>query len=153
CLLVIVLVWAAFATYAPAHDARPAINHLFLILAIGGTAWLVCTLALFLEDLWLERYRVDVPDNRVARQVRTQVLVIRRLTVVAAVVIALGAALFTFPGAQAAGASLRASAGVVSIVAGLAAQSTLANVFAGMQLAFSGAIRVDDVVIVEGKWG
>jgi hypothetical protein len=46
-----------------------------------------------------------------------------------------------------------ASAGLVSIVAGLAAQSTLANVFAGMQIAFSDAVRVDDVVIVEGEWG
>ncbi|HEU4807669.1 MAG TPA: mechanosensitive ion channel domain-containing protein, partial [Homoserinimonas sp.] len=82
-----------------------------------------------------------------------QVLIIRRLTVVATVVIALGAILLTFPGASAAGASLLASAGLISLIAGLAAQSTLANVFAGMQLAFSDAIRVDDVVIVEGEWG
>ncbi|MFC3294620.1 hypothetical protein ACFOD2_00015 [Clavibacter michiganensis subsp. insidiosus] len=71
----------------------------------------------------------------------------------AIVVVAIGAILLTFPGARAAGASVLASAGLVSIVAGLAAQSTLANVFAGMQLAFSDAIRVDDVVIVETEWG
>src|SRR3712207_6783548 len=59
----------------------------------------------------------------------------------------------TFPGARAAGTSLFASAGVVSVIAGLAAQSTLANVFAGLQLAFTDAIRVDDVVVVEGEWG
>jgi hypothetical protein len=58
-----------------------------------------------------------------------------------------------FPQARAAGASLLASAGVVSIIGGLAAQSTLGNVIAGMQLAFSGAIRVDDVVIANGEWG
>jgi hypothetical protein len=120
---------------------------------IVAAAWLVCALAIFFEDLGLRRYRVDVADNRVARRVRTQVLIIRRLTVVAIVVVAIGAVLLTFPGARTAGASVLASAGLVSIVAGLAAQSTLANVFAGMQLAFSDAIRVDDVVIVETEWG
>jgi hypothetical protein len=69
------------------------------------------------------------------------------------VVIAVGGILLTFPGAQAVGTSVLASAGLVSIIAGLAAQSTLANVFAGMQIAFSDAVRVDDVVIVENEWG
>jgi hypothetical protein len=58
-----------------------------------------------------------------------------------------------FPEARAAGASLLASAGVISIIAGVAAQSTLGNVIAGVQLAYSGAIRVDDVVIAHGEWG
>jgi small-conductance mechanosensitive channel len=152
-LLVWVMFWVAFTLYAPEFRAQAAIAHLFLIVTIALSAWFACSLAIFFEDLWLHKYRVDVPDNRVARRVRTQVLIIRRLTVVTTVVIALGAILLTFPGASAAGASLLASAGLISIIAGLAAQSTLANVFAGMQLAFSGAIRVDDVVIVEGEWG
>ncbi len=41
----------------------------------------------------------------------------------------------------------------MSIIAGVAAQSTLGNVIAGVQLAFSGAIRVDDVVVADGQWG
>ena len=94
-----------------------------------------------------------MPDNRYARRVRTQVLILRRLTVVAAVVIGLGAILLTFPALQAAGASLLASAGIVGIIAGVAAQSSLANLFAGIQLAFSDAIRIDDVVVVEQQWG
>jgi hypothetical protein len=69
------------------------------------------------------------------------------------VVVALGAALLSFPGVRAVGASLLASAGLISVVAALAAQSTLANVFAGIQLAFSDAIRLDDVVIAEEEWG
>ena len=67
--------------------------------------------------------------------------------------VALGAALLSFPGVRAVGASLLASAGLISVVAALAAQSTLANVFAGIQLAFSDAIRLDDVVIAEEEWG
>ena len=121
--------------------------------SIGTVAWLVGALLLFLEDLGLQRYRTDVSDNRNARRLRTQVLVIRRLTVAVVVLVAVGAALLTFPGVRAVGASLLASAGLVSVVVGVAAQSTLANVFAGIQLAFSDAIRIDDVVVVDGQWG
>ncbi|QWT24793.1 mechanosensitive ion channel family protein [Subtercola sp. PAMC28395] len=129
------------------------LSHTALVATIAAGSWLVCALAIFLEDVGLARYRTDVPDNRHARRLRTQVLIIRRITVVAAVLVGLGAILLTFPGVSAAGASVLASAGLISIVAGLAAQSTLANVFAGVQLAFSDAIRVDDVVIVETEWG
>ena len=68
-------------------------------------------------------------------------------------VLTVAAMLLTFPTARAAGAGILASAGVISIVAGLAAQTSLANVFAGLQLAFTDAIRVDDVVVVEDAWG
>jgi small-conductance mechanosensitive channel len=121
--------------------------------AIGTGAWLLSAVLLFLEDLGLKRYRTDVRDNRTARRMRTQVLILRRLTVSVVVVVALGAALLSFPGVRAVGASLLASAGLISVVAALAAQSTLANVFAGVQLAFSDAIRLDDVVIAEEEWG
>ena len=68
-------------------------------------------------------------------------------------VLSAAAMLLTFPSARAAGASILASAGVISLVAGLAAQSALANVFAGLQIAFTDALRVDDVVVVEDEWG
>ena len=84
---------------------------------------------------------------------RTQISLLRRLAVVVIGVLAAAAMLLTFPSARAAGASILASAGVISIVAGLAAQTALANVFAGLQLAFTDAIRVDDVVVVEDEWG
>jgi small-conductance mechanosensitive channel len=151
--LLVVLVWVGFALSTPLPGAREVVDHVFLILAIASGAWFGAGLLTFFESMWLSRYRTDVRDNRVARRVRTQILILRRLTVALVVVIALAAILLTFPGARAAGASLLASAGLLSIVAGLAAQSTLANVFAGVQLAFSGAIRVDDVVIVEKEWG
>jgi small-conductance mechanosensitive channel len=154
-LLVIVLWIAVTISLPPEVDAawRSGIRHTFLILAIATGVWFAASLAVFVEDLGLARYRLDVPDNRYARKVRTQVLIIRRLTVVAAVVIGLGAILLTFPALQAAGASLLASAGVIGIIAGVAAQSSLANLFAGVQLAFSDAIRLDDVVVVEEQWG
>jgi small-conductance mechanosensitive channel len=129
------------------------IGLLVHLLMIGTGAWLVATILLFLEDLPLRRYRTDVPDNRLARRMRTQVLVLRRLTVAVVVVLALGAALLSFPGVKAVGASVLASAGIISVVAAVAAQSTLSNLFAGVQVAFSDAIRLDDVVVVEDEWG
>ncbi|WP_462203950.1 mechanosensitive ion channel family protein, partial [Frankia sp. CcWB3] len=120
---------------------------------IAGIAWCVTVLAFTFEDLALARYRVDVVDNRHARRVRTQVTLLRRVTVVIISIIAGASMLMTFPSVRVAGASIFASAGVVGIVAGLAAQTSLSNVFAGLQLAFTDAIRVDDVVVVEKEWG
>ncbi|MGA1835479.1 mechanosensitive ion channel domain-containing protein [Herbiconiux sp. 11R-BC] len=151
--LLVVFLWSAVSVTLPDGDWLPAVNQAFLIVTIAIGAWLLCALVLFLEDVALVRYTIDRPDNRIARRLRTQVLILRRLAMVVVVVLALGAILLTFPGAQAVGTSVLASAGLVSIIAGLAAQSTLGNVFAGMQIAFSDAVRVDDVVIVEGEWG
>jgi small-conductance mechanosensitive channel len=145
--------WIAVAISFPGAEWRPGVDHGFLIAVIATGAWLVCQLFLFLTDLGMRRYRVDVADNRLARRARTQLAVVRRLVVVIVIVIAMGVILFTFEGVRALGASVLASAGIASIVAGLAAQSVLANLFAGIQLAFSDAIRVDDVVVVEGEWG
>ena len=121
------------------------------ILAVCG--WLLAVLAFVAEDLTLARFRIDVTDNRRARRVRTQVSLLRRLAVAAIITLVIASMLLTLPGARQAGATILASAGVIGIVAGLAAQSSLSNLFAGLQLAFTDAIRVDDVVVVEGEWG
>ncbi|MET4583901.1 small-conductance mechanosensitive channel [Conyzicola nivalis] len=149
-LLVVIAVWVAISLTIP---GMAWVNHLFLILLIAVGAWFVGAIVGFAIELGMGRYRIDVPDNRVARRIQTQLAIVRRLAYAVIVIVAAGSILLTFPGVQAVGASVLASAGIVSIVAGLAAQSTLANVFAGVQLAFSDAIRVDDVVIAEGEWG
>lgn len=123
------------------------------ILAIVAAGWFVTSVILFLEDSGISRLRVDVTDNLVARRARTQVLVLRRLTIALASVVTFGAALLALPGVAAVGASVLASAGLISVVAALAAQSLLGNVFAGIQIAFGDSIRLDDVVIVEEEWG
>lgn len=157
-VLVVIAIWAALSLSVPdatweSSDWLGILGHALLIALIASVTWLVGTLAFVVEDAALSRYRMDVKDNRHARRVRTQVQLLRRITVAILVVVAAAAVLLTFPGVSAFGASLLASAGVLSIVAGLAAQSSLANVFAGLQLAFTDAIRVDDVVIVENEWG
>jgi small-conductance mechanosensitive channel len=153
-LLTVSALWVAVTLHPfPYEEWKSAIRHTFLIVDIAIAAWLVTTLLGFGLDSAMRRYRVDVPDNRVARRMQTQLAIVRRLSMVIIWLIALSSILLTFDGVQAVGASLLASAGVASIVAGLAAQSTLANVIAGLQLAFTDAIRVDDVVVVEEEWG
>jgi small-conductance mechanosensitive channel len=134
-------------------DGRRGIMHVLVILSIAAFAWLVAALVLVLEDFALSRWRTDVPDNLKRRRFKTQVVILRRVSVAAIVIITVGIILMTIPGIRALGASLLASTALISVVAALAAQSTLGNVFAGLQLAFSDAVRVDDVVVVEGEWG
>jgi small-conductance mechanosensitive channel len=130
----------------------PLVRGLGLAL-IATVGWLLAVAVYVASDVALARFDVDVVDNRHARRVRTQISLLRRLAVVLIGLLAAAGMLLTFPSARAAGASILASAGVISIVAGLAAQTALANVFAGLQLAFTDAIRVDDVVVVEEEWG
>src|SRR5690606_22377801 len=87
------------------------------------------------------------------RRRHTQLTILNRLALVVIGIVALGIVLFSFPEVRAVGTSLLASAGIVSVVAGLAAQSTLGNLIAGVQIAFTDSIRVGDVVVVEGQWG
>lgn len=153
-LMAVVLGWLAITLTVPMHGTVLAVfNHVALILVILSTTWSVGAALLFGADLGLARYAEDGSDGWQARRARTQVVVIRRLIGAAMVIIGIAAALLTIPGIAAVGGTLLASAGFLSVVAGLAAQSTLSNVFAGMQLAFSGAIRLQDIVVVNGEWG
>ena len=135
------------------EDTRATVDLVANVTVILLAGWFLGAVVSFLVDVLIARYRTDVADNRTARRVRTQALVVRRVGLAAIVVITIASALLVFPQVRGVGASLLASAGVVSIIAGVAAQSTLGNVIAGVQLAFSQAIRVDDVVIANGEWG
>jgi len=135
--------------------ARPgaAIDHGLLIVLISATAWLLYRCTYVFEDVVLARLRVDVADNLRARRVKTQLQVFRRLVGAVVVVLAVGGILLSFGEVRVAGASLLASAGVVGVVLGLAAKPVTTNFLAGIQIAISQPIRVDDVVVVEGHWG
>jgi hypothetical protein len=152
-LLVLTAVIAVLDAAPGAGGWRDPVVRLLGLALIGTVGWFAGVAVFAAADLTLARFDVDVVDNRHARRVRTQISLLRRLAVVVIGVLAAAAMLLTFPSARAAGASILASAGVISLVAGLAAQTALANVFAGLQLAFTDAIRVDDVVVVEDEWG
>jgi small-conductance mechanosensitive channel len=155
-VLLLIGLWIAVGLAFPAESEAewmPVIEQVLTMAVIAGSAWMLAGVVLFVTDIALGRHRIDVPDNRVARRIRTQTLIVRRLAIVLIVIVAIGAMLLTFPAVRAVGASILASAGIASIVAGLAAQSVLSNIFAGVQLVFSDALRVDDVVVVENEWG
>ncbi|MEV8512425.1 mechanosensitive ion channel domain-containing protein [Dactylosporangium sp. NPDC051484] len=152
---VVVLCAVYFAVRATADGApwRHAFLHADQLVIIAAAAWLLVSLLVVVEDTALSRVRTDVPDNRTARRVHTQVVMLRRVTVAVVAVLAGAVMLMTIPQARLVGTSVLASAGFAGIIAGLAAQSVLRNMFAGLQLAFSDAVRLGDVVIVENEWG
>lgn len=135
------------------EDVEGPVRHALVVATIAAVSWLAARVVFLAEDTVLNRVRVDVRDNRRARRVRTQIATLRRLTAVIITVIALAAILMTFDTMRTYGASVLASAGLVGVIAGLAAQTTLGNVFAGLQPVFTDALRYDDIVVVEGQWG
>ncbi len=139
-------------TPLPAAVEGP-IQHGVGIGLIVAVAWLLVALTSVVDDFIESRYDVTVADNLAARQVRTRTQVFRRVVVVVVGVVATGLILMTFPAIRKFGTSLLASAGVAGIILGLAARETISNVLAGMQVALTEPIRLDDVVIVEGEWG
>jgi small-conductance mechanosensitive channel len=101
----------------------------------------------------LSRHRMDIPDNLSARKIYTQVSVIRKIIVTAVVIIATGSILMLFDSVRQFGTSILASAGIAGVVIGFAAQKTLGNVLAGIQIALTQPLLIDDIVVVEGEFG
>lgn len=130
-------------------DIQRAIG-LGIIFAIGWTAIVLLDVA---ADAIYSLYTVDAADNLVARRVRTQTELLRRIVVIVVMVVTVAIMLMTFPAVQHIGVSLLASAGLAGLVVGVAARSTLASLIAGIQVALTQPIRLGDAVVVEGEWG
>ena len=122
--------------------------RMFLIIAIGCLTWMGYAAAWVFEDAAKARQNADQGRSR---RFETRAQVLRRFTQGLIVLIGVAAAIGTFEAARHAMTTILASAGVISVIFGLAAQQTLGNVFAGMQLAFTDAIRVGDVVVAGEK--
>ncbi|GGJ25419.1 mechanosensitive ion channel family protein [Streptomyces brasiliensis] len=134
-------------------EHRVGIGRTLTLVLIGSAAWLVIRIAAAIVETSYARYARVHRDPARVRRVRTQVSLIMRVVAAVVGVMAVAAMLLTFPAMRTAGASLLASAGILGIVAGVAAQSTLANLFAGLQIAFGDMVRLGDTVVVDGEWG
>jgi small-conductance mechanosensitive channel len=134
-------------------QARGWIDVAIRLLAIGAIGLALVTAVNVLADIARGRFRIDVADNLEARRRVTQIQVLRRITISLIGFVTLGAMLMTIPAVQRVGVSLLASAGIAGLILGIAARPVLSNILAGIQLALTQPIRVDDVVIVEGEWG
>ncbi len=129
------------------------LDHVLQIGTIVAIIWLAVAAIGAIEDRILKN---DLKKNRDPvdrRRVETQVTLLRRLIVAVLVGVGVVAVLMTFPSVRALGASILASAGLISIIAGLAAQTSLTNVFAGIQLALSDSVRVGDVIVANEATG
>jgi small-conductance mechanosensitive channel len=129
------------------------LRHAVGLGVIAAIAWVIILLSEVFGDAIYARYRTDIADNLTARRVRTQITVLRRIFTLLVVVVAAAAMLMTFPAIHQLGTSLLASAGIAGIVVGMAMKPTLSSLIAGLQIALTQPIRIDDVVIVNGEWG
>ncbi|WP_051832064.1 mechanosensitive ion channel family protein [Streptomyces katrae] len=136
-----------------AADYVFAVGRALTLVLIASAAWLLVRIATAVVDSSYARYADRNPDDARVRRVRTQVTLIHRVVTAVVVVVAVAAMLLTFPPMRAVGASMLASAGVLGIVAGIAAQSSLGNLFAGLQIAFGDTVRIGDTVVVDKEWG
>jgi small-conductance mechanosensitive channel len=153
-LALLILAMIIVIPVAPVESDTAALMARLLLIAIMGLiGWAAIIAIRITADLYLQRFRIDTADNLLARKHFTQVRVLQRTVDVLVVIITIGAALMTFESVRQYGVSLFASAGVAGIVAGLAARPVLSNLFAGVQLAMTQPIRIDDAVIVENEWG
>ncbi|MEU0277324.1 mechanosensitive ion channel family protein [Streptomyces sp. NPDC088147] len=132
------------------HDG---IGRALTLVLIGAGAWLVVGVVSATVESTYARYAASTRDAARLRRVRTQVTLIMRIVTAVVAVVAAAAILLTFPDMRAVGTSILASAGIIGIVAGVAAQSTLGNLFAGFQIAFGDMVRIGDTVVVDGEWG
>ena len=129
------------------------LQHLLLVAVIGFAGWISVTASHLIAERYLQRFRLDESDNLIARKHVTQVRVLRRVVDTLLIIVTVAAALMTFEPVRHYGVSLFASAGVAGLVVGLAARPVLSNLIAGIQLAVTQPIRIEDAVVVENESG
>jgi small-conductance mechanosensitive channel len=155
-LRMLVIVFATILALPMLHlpaEYASAFEKLTGILLIVSFAVLLCRAVSICKRVILANFDIAATDNLQARKVYTQLQMIGRVVYVVIGLITAAAVLMLFDQVRHVGTSLLASAGIVGVVAGFAAQKTLTNLFAGFQIAFTQPIRQDDVLVVEGEWG
>jgi small-conductance mechanosensitive channel len=154
--LALLIILALGFVLVEAPDSLPfaaALRDLLTISLIVALTWLAVRSVGAVAEALVQAHPLDSKDNLQARRIHTQARVLARSVMVVIVIIGFGGALMTFPAVRQIGASLLASAGVAGLVAGIAARPVLGNLIAGLQIALSQPIRLDDVVVIQGEWG
>jgi len=144
----VVTQWAPFGP-----GVTEAITHILVIAFIVLVGWTAMIAVAIAADLYLARFTLDAEDNLLARKHVTQVRILQRAVDTLTIIITAAAALMTFEPVRQYGISLFASAGIAGIVVGLAARPVLSNFIAGIQIAMTQPIRIEDAVIVENEFG
>ena len=136
-------------------DIEAILRQALIMLAVIALGWLAIGCIYVLQTIMLRRYDLTAENNFRARRIHTQFQLFRRMLITFVVIIDIGALLWTFndPRIWHYGSGLLASAGIASLILATAAKSTAANFFAGLQIAVTEPIRIDDVVVIQGEWG
>ncbi len=151
--LLLVALAIALQTAPLAQDIRTMVVRLLVLGTICLIGWIALTAVNIGAGLYLLRFRIDVEDNLMARKHVTQVRVLVRVLDTIIALVTVGFALMTFDSVRQYGVSLFASAGVAGVIFGLAAQPVLSNLIAGVQLAVTQPIRLEDAVTVQNEYG
>lgn len=146
------LVFAVLVAPVPPR-AEEFVLHVLVICLIVIVTWFAKIVLHIWRTVYLRRFKLDAEDNLLARKHVTQSRILLRVADIVIFVVGLAAILMTFEGVRQYGVSLLASAGAAGLVVGLALQPVLKNLFAGIQLAVTQPIRIDDALLVEGEWG
>jgi small-conductance mechanosensitive channel len=131
------------------------LRQALIMLVVVALGWFAIGCIYVLQAIMLRRYDLTAENNFQARRVHTQFQLFRRMLITFVVIIDIGALLWTFndPRIWHYGSGLLASAGIASLILATAAKSTASNFFAGLQIAITEPIRIDDVVVIQGEWG
>jgi small-conductance mechanosensitive channel len=132
---------------------KVALQRLLGLCVIAAIGWAVVLVVELVSDTIYTRYTIETADNLAARRIRTQTQLLNRIAIAIVAIVTVAIMLMTFPEVRHIGVSLLASAGLAGLVVGMAARSTLASIIAGIQVALTQPIRIEDVVVVEGEWG
>jgi len=135
------------------EEYHPILQQTMSLLFIALVSFLIIKATYVLDGYVIGRFDINEKDNLRARKVRTQLNVLKRIVIIVVCILALGMTLITFEKVRQLGTTILASAGIIGIVVGMAAQRTIGTFIAGLQIAFTQPIRIDDVVIVENEWG
>jgi small-conductance mechanosensitive channel len=153
--VLIILIAIGFSITVSPLDPEPSqtVRAVLLFLTILVLGWIVAGAVDMWAVVYLRKFNMQAEDNLVARKHVTQTRILQRAAVISIGIVSVALALMTIGAVRQWGVSLLASAGVVGIIAGLALQPVLKNLFAGIQIATAQPIRIDDAVIVENEWG
>lgn len=149
-LLAVLLVLPVLQLPADIEDILRRVLGLTIIASFG---WLAISIVGAVEQIVMARYPLEMENNLEARTMRTRMRVLSNVSVGILSVLTIAILLTSFPSVRQLGVSLLASAGIIALVAGMAARPALANLIAGLQIALTQPIRIDDVVVIEGEWG
>lgn len=135
------------------QEASQGIRKLGEVLFVVSIAWAIIVIVRIAKNQLLKNYDISVADNLKSRKVYTQYNILERILIFIVIIISIGIVLMLFESVRSVGVSIFASAGIAGLIIGLAAQKALGSILAGLQIAITQPIRLDDVVIVENEWG